>query len=170
MTEHAPGDDTRAQDREDVPIGSLNAGQPASAHGNPGAIAVPEEPIAPLAPALAMAPSEYAEPPAADLIAQQAGVEPKARSQWAYARIRFFRHRMAVVSLFVLFLICLVAIFAKRVAPYGYDELDLLNITSPPTLKDKHLFGTELLGRDYVSRVIFGLRTSLWVAFFVAFL
>ena len=82
MTEHAPGDDTRAQDREDVPIGSLNAGQPASAHGNPGAIAVPEEPIAPLAPALAMAPSEYAEPPAADLIAQQAGVEPKARSQW----------------------------------------------------------------------------------------
>ncbi len=55
-------------------------------------------------------------------------------------------------------------------APYGYDELDLLNITSPPTTKDKHLFGTDLLGRDYLSRVIFGLRTSLWVAFFVAFL
>jgi ABC-type dipeptide/oligopeptide/nickel transport system permease subunit len=170
MTERAPGDDMRAQDREDVPIESLSAGQPASAHGNPGAIAVPEEPIGALTPALAMAPSEFAEVPAADLIAQQAGVEPKARSQWAYARIRFFRHRMAVVSMIVLFLICLVAIFAKRVAPYGYDELDLLNITSPPTTKDKHLFGTDLLGRDYLSRVIFGLRTSLWVAFFVAFL
>ena len=169
MTERAPGDDTRAHDREDVSITSFSVGQPASAHGNPGSVAVPEEPIAPLTPALAMGPSEY-EAPAADLLAQQAGVEPKARSQWAYARIRFFRHKMAVISLVVLFLICLVAIFAKRVAPYGYDELDLFNITSPPTTTDKHLFGTDLLGRDYLSRVIFGLRTSLWVAFFVAFL
>ena len=63
-----------------------------------------------------------------------------------------------------------VALFAKRVAPYGFDELDLFNITSPPTFKDKHLFGTDLLGRDYLSRVIFGLRTSLWVALFVALL
>ena len=99
-----------------------------------------------------------------------AGVEPKARSQWAYARIRFFRHRLAVVSLFVLIVIGLVAIFAKQVAPYAYDELDLFNTTSPPTLEGKHLFGTDLLGRDYLSRVIFGLRTSLWVALFVAFL
>ncbi|HWL33795.1 MAG TPA: ABC transporter permease [Gaiellaceae bacterium] len=174
MTNRAPGDDTRAQDREDVPLDTFSVGQPASAQGNPGAIAVPEQPIAPLSssPALAMGHSEFGdvEAPAADLIAQQAGVEPKARSQWAYARIRFFRHRMAVVSLVVLFLICLVAIFAKRVAPYAYDELDLFNTTSPPTTKDKHLFGTDLLGRDYLSRVIFGLRTSLWVAFFVAFL
>ena len=99
-----------------------------------------------------------------------AGVEPKARSQWAYARLRFFRHKMAVISLVVLILIGLVAIFAEQVAPYGYDELDLFNTTSPPTLEDKHLFGTDLLGRDYLSRVIFGLRTSLWVALFVAFL
>jgi ABC-type dipeptide/oligopeptide/nickel transport system permease subunit len=100
----------------------------------------------------------------------EAGVEPKARSQWAYARLRFFRHKMAVISLVVLILIGLIAIFAEQVAPYGYDELDLFNTTSPPTLEDKHLFGTDLLGRDYLSRVIFGLRTSLWVALFVAFL
>ena len=98
----------------------------------------------------------------------EAGVEPKARSQWAYARLRFFRHKMAVISLVVLILIGLIAIFAEQVAPYGYDELDLFNTTSPPTLEDKHLFGTDLLGRDYLSRVIFGLRTSLWVALFVA--
>ena len=48
MTERAPGDDTRAQDREEVALDSSSVGQPASAHGNPGAIAVPEEPIAPL--------------------------------------------------------------------------------------------------------------------------
>jgi peptide/nickel transport system permease protein len=77
---------------------------------------------------------------------------------------------MAVLSLIVLIAIGFVAIFAKRIAPYGFDELDLFNITSGPTMKDKHLFGTDLLGRDYLSRVIFGLRTSLWVALFVAFL
>ena len=100
----------------------------------------------------------------------QSGVEPKARSQWAYARIRFFRHKLAVISLFVLLACVLIAIFADQVAPYGYDELDLFNTTSPPTLEGKHLFGTDLLGRDYLSRVIFGMRTSLWVAFTVAFL
>ena len=46
MTERAPGDDTRAHDREDVALDPFSVGQPASAHGNPGAIAVPEEPIA----------------------------------------------------------------------------------------------------------------------------
>ena len=98
----------------------------------------------------------------------ESGVEIKARSQWSYARMRFFRHRLAVASLVVLVLLSLVAIFANRVAPHGYDELDLNNISHPPTLNGWHLFGTDLLGRDYLSRVIFGLRTSLWVAMFVA--
>jgi peptide/nickel transport system permease protein len=130
-----------------------------------GSIALQGEPEGPLGePELVVTSAE-------DLaLVYDAGVEPKARSQWAYARIRFFRHKMAVISLVVLILIGLVAIFAEQVAPYGYDELDLFNTTSPPTLQDKHLFGTDLLGRDYLSRVIFGLRTSLWVAFFVAFL
>ncbi len=172
MTERAPGDDTRAQDREDVPLDSLSAGRPASAHGHPGNLALPEESPGPIVdPSFVVSPTGTAiELPAADVLAQQAGVEPKARSQWAYARIRFFRHKLAVTSLFVLIGICFVALFADRIAPYAFDELDLFNITSPPTLEDKHLFGTDLLGRDYLSRVIYGLRTSLWVAFFVAFL
>ena len=155
MTERPPGDDMRAQDREEVAIDSESVARPASAHGHPGSMAVPE---------LALTSAE-------DLaLVYEAGVEPKARSQWAYARIRFFRHRMAVISLFVLIAIGFVAIFAKKIAPYGFDELDLDNITASPTLTDKHLFGTDLLGRDYLSRVIFGLQTSLWVALFVAFL
>ncbi|HEU4972398.1 MAG TPA: ABC transporter permease [Gaiellaceae bacterium] len=98
----------------------------------------------------------------------ESGVEVKARSQWAYARMRFLRHRLAVASLIVLLLLALVAIFAKRVAPYGYDELDFLHIAEGPS-RD-HVFGTDLLGRDYLSRIIYGLQTSLWVAFFVALL
>ena len=101
-------------------------------------------------------------------LAHEAGIDVKARSQWTYVRIRFFRHRLAVISLAILLLIALVAIFAKQLAPYGYDELDLDNTTQAPTLKDWHLFGTDQLGRDYLSRVIYGVRTSLWVAVFVA--
>jgi len=103
-------------------------------------------------------------------LAYESGVELEARSQWAYARLRFFRHRLAVASLVVLILIGGVAIFAPQLAPYGFDEQDLLNLNAPPTFDDKHLFGTDQLGRDYLSRVIFGVRTSLWVALFVAIL
>jgi peptide/nickel transport system permease protein len=99
-------------------------------------------------------------------LAYESGVEYKARSQWAYARMRFLRHRLAVVSLVVLVLIALVAVFAKQVAPYGYDEQNYDIILQGPSLK--HPFGTDTLGRDYLSRVIYGLRTSLWVAFSVA--
>lgn len=98
----------------------------------------------------------------------EAGVVLETRSQWAYVRMRFFRHRLAVGSLVVLILIALVGIFASQIAPYGYDELDLENASQGPTLEDRHLFGTDQLGRDYLSRVIFGVRTSLWVAVFVA--
>ena len=98
----------------------------------------------------------------------ESGVEVTARSQWAYVRMRFLRHRLAVASLIVLVLIGLVGVFAPQLAPYGYDEQNLdLGIQSP-TLEGWHLFGTDQLGRDYLSRVMYGIRTSLWVAIFVA--
>ena len=109
-------------------------------------------------------------PPAGadEALAHESGISVKPRSQWYYVRTRFLRHRLAVTSLLVLIVIALISIFADRVAPYRYDELDLLNIASPPTTKDHHWFGTDLLGRDYLSRVIYGIRTSLWVALLVA--
>jgi ABC-type dipeptide/oligopeptide/nickel transport system permease subunit len=109
-------------------------------------------------------------------LAYEAGVQVKARSQWQYARMRFFRHKLAVVSLVVLMLFGLVAIFAEQLAPYGYDEINLetvdpeTGLALSPRLDDWHIFGTDQLGRDYLSRIIFGIRTSLWVALFVALL
>jgi len=109
-------------------------------------------------------------------LAYEAGVELKARSQWSYVRMRFFRHKLAVASLVILFLFALVAIFAKQLAPYGFDEIDLSNpdpntgLALSPRFEGKHLFGTDQLGRDYLSRIIYGIRTSLWVAVFVAVL
>jgi ABC-type dipeptide/oligopeptide/nickel transport system permease subunit len=105
---------------------------------------------------------------AGDTLVHETGVEFKARSQWAYARMRFLRHKIAVGGIVVLLAIALVAVFAKQVAPYGYDEQNYDIINQGPSLD--YPFGTDQLGRDYLSRVIFGLRTSLWVAFFVALL
>lgn len=111
-------------------------------------------------------------PPSADSpgleLAYESGLELKARSQWAYARMRFFRHRLAVVSLTIFLLVCLVGLFAPQLAPYGFDEQNYGIINQSPSLK--HPFGTDQLGRDELSRVIFGIRTSLWVAVLVAVL
>jgi peptide/nickel transport system permease protein len=111
------------------------------------------------------------EGPASDLtLTHDTGVEVKARSQWDYARRRFMRHRLAMASLFVLIGFGIVGIFASRIAPYTYDELDLNYTNHAPTTEGWHLFGTDQLGRDYLSRVIYGVRTSLWVAIVVALL
>ena len=101
-------------------------------------------------------------------LSYESGLELKARSQWAYARMRFFRHRMAVAGLIVLLIACLIALFPAQVAPYAFDEFDFEHIVAEPTWDGWHIFGTDQLGRDYLSRVIFALRTSLWVALFVS--
>jgi peptide/nickel transport system permease protein len=63
-----------------------------------------------------------------------------------------------------------VAIFADWIAPYPFDEQDFSVLRIGPTTEGKHYFGTDLLGRDFFSRVVYGLRTSVWVALFVTFL
>jgi len=99
-----------------------------------------------------------------------AGLEIKVRSQWSYARTRFLRHRLAMGSLVVLVFVFGVGAFANLVAPYSYSVLDLTNILHPPTTEAHHFFGTDEIGRDYFSRVIYGIRTSEEVGVFVAVL
>ena len=114
----------------------------------------------------AVVPGGGAEP---DLtLSYESGVATKARSQWAYARMRFLRHRLAVLSMVVLVLVAIVAAFPAWFAPYGSNDQDLINIAAEPSWD--HPFGTDLLGRDYFSRVIFGLQVSLAVATLVALL
>src|SRR5919197_1106533 len=98
------------------------------------------------------------------------GLEIKARSQWAYARKRFVRHRLAMASLVVLVIILLSGVFANYIAPYPFAAQDFLHSGQAPTLRANHFFGTDVLGRDYFSRVIYGIRTSEKVAFLVAIL
>lgn len=96
------------------------------------------------------------------------GLEVKPRSQWALARRRFFRHKLAISALIALFVIFGAGIFAEQVAPYGFREQNFAESGLGPTLENQHYFGTDVLGRDYFSRVIFGIRTSVRVALLVA--
>jgi ABC-type dipeptide/oligopeptide/nickel transport system permease subunit len=98
------------------------------------------------------------------------GTQIEARSQWDLFRRKFFRHKLAMGSLVFLVLITIGAVFAEQIAPYGYEEINVLRRNTPPTFQDWHLFGTDQLGRDYFSRVLYGTRTSLQVAVIVAIL
>jgi peptide/nickel transport system permease protein len=170
MSDRQPSADVRPQDQEEVGLGAQSVGRPAGATGTPGAI-MPGDSTGPIG--------------APDLtLSYETGVGLRARSQWAYARMRFLRHRIAVAGLLVLVGAVFVAVFAPQVAPYAYDEIPFTDpaalienpnlvqesINQPPKLEGWHLMGTDVLGRDYLSRVIFGVRTSLWVAAFVALL
>lgn len=85
----------------------------------------------------------------------------KKRSIWR----KFRRHKMAVVGLVALVLLASMALFAPWVAPYDPDRQNLLLARNgkPATPSLERPFGTDQLGRDYMSRTIFGARISLSV-------
>jgi peptide/nickel transport system permease protein len=84
-----------------------------------------------------------------------------ARTPWQIAIARFRRSKLALLGLLVMAAMSLIAIFADSIAPYGENEIDLFNITAKPSAE--HWLGTDELGRDELSRLIFGARVSLLV-------
>ena len=97
-----------------------------------------------------------------------AGLEVQARSQWYYVRTRFMRHKLAVVSLAVLVVIFASGFLAQWIAPDDPSSIDISALLQGPSAQ--HLFGTDGLGRDYLSNVIWGIRTSAEVGVVVAIL
>ena len=69
----------------------------------------------------------------------------------------------AMFGLIVLALLILLSVFAPVIAPYHYTEMDMLQLNAAPSLK--HLFGTDSLGRDILSRMIYGGRYSIFLGF-----
>ena len=69
----------------------------------------------------------------------------------------------AMFGLIVLALLILLSVFAPVIAPYHYTEMDMLQLNAAPSLK--HLFGTDSLGRDILSRLIYGGRYSIFLGF-----
>lgn len=76
---------------------------------------------------------------------------------------RFKKNRQALVGLIVLILFVLVAVFADQIAPFGYDDQDATRAMIAPC--KEFLFGTDNLGRDVLSRLIYGSRYSLSIGF-----
>jgi peptide/nickel transport system permease protein len=81
---------------------------------------------------------------------------------------RFLRHKLAMAGLIVLVILYALAILAPWITPYEFDEIDLYNMYSPPGAQ--HWFGTDELGRDVLTRVLYGGRISLMVGTVVAIL
>jgi peptide/nickel transport system permease protein len=74
---------------------------------------------------------------------------------------RFRKHRLALISLIFIVFLLAVAILAPWLMPYPYDEIDVPNAFAPPS--SEHLMGTDQLGRDVLSRLMWGTRISLYV-------
>ena len=82
-------------------------------------------------------------------------------SQFADVWRRLKRNRAAIVGGIIVLLFVAIALFAPLIAPYPPDEGDLTQRLSPPGRE--HLLGTDPLGRDLLSRVIYGARISLQI-------
>ncbi len=88
-----------------------------------------------------------------------------ARSYSSRAFGRFLQNRVAVASLIVLVLMFAAGLLASRLAPYGYQEVNLHALNASPSWS--HPFGADQLGRDYFSRTIYGVGTSAQMALLV---
>jgi oligopeptide transport system permease protein len=86
-------------------------------------------------------------------------------SIWRDAARRFAKNKLAVGALAVLTLLILAAIFADVIVPYPYDYSVLSETLQFPN--SKHWLGTDSVGRDFLSRLIYGTRVSLIVGFAV---
>jgi peptide/nickel transport system permease protein len=75
---------------------------------------------------------------------------------------RFLKNKLAAIGFCLLIIFVLAAIFAPFLSGYGRDTIDLMNIESQPSLR--HLFGTDELGRDVFTRLLYGGRISLGIA------
>ena len=91
-------------------------------------------------------------------------IEPKRRSRLADFFIRLVREKpLGTVSGIIILLLILVAIFADFLAPYPYYEVHPADRLQGPFSSARYLLGTDHIGRDFLSRIIYGARISLLV-------
>ena len=86
------------------------------------------------------------------------------RSLWNDAVRRFRKNWLAVAGLIIIILFIVAAIFGPTIAPYDFLEQSIIDSLKGPT--SDHLLGTDDLGRDIFSRLLYGARTAALVAFF----
>ena len=90
-------------------------------------------------------------------------VRTKKQSQLLEIWRRLRKNKIATISLFVIVFVVLVALFAPILAPYSYEKQDVERPLDGPSMD--HLLGTDRLGRDIFSRLLYGARQSLQMGF-----
>ena len=75
------------------------------------------------------------------------------------------RNKTFCVGFFIFVSVLFIAVFSNIIAPYTYDEMEIMNKLTNPN--QKHFFGTDRYGRDVFSRVIYGSRIALKVGLIV---
>src|SRR5262249_35813104 len=86
-------------------------------------------------------------------------VAPVARSTWQLFRRRFLRHKLGLVSIVVLVILMVACFGAPWLAPYKQGAQNILQSAQGPSAK--HWFGTDDLGRDQLSEIMYAGRISL---------
>lgn len=99
----------------------------------------------------------------ADLAPRIVAERQRTRTLWSDAVRRFSRNRLAMVGFIIVALFFLMALLAGVLAPGGYDYSVLTETLQFPSVQ--HLFGTDPIGRDQLTRIMYGARTSLLVGF-----
>ena len=84
-------------------------------------------------------------------------------SLWQDAIRRLIQNRAAMIGGITILILIILAVFAPWIAPYSYSYQNLDIGASPPSAE--HLLGTDVLGRDLLSRLLYGARISLLVGF-----
>ncbi|ASW07245.1 MULTISPECIES: ABC transporter permease subunit [Rhizobium] len=92
------------------------------------------------------------------------GLAPKGRSLTGDAMRRLLRNKAAALSLVILAVLVLVAIFGPYFLPFNYEDPDWTSFRGAPDFAAGHYFGTDGNGRDLLARTLYGTRVSLTVA------
>lgn len=85
------------------------------------------------------------------------------RTLWQDAASRFLSNRLAIFGLAIVLFFLFLALFADLIAPYPYDKVYFDRVLRMPFDLPGHPLGTDEVGRDYMSRLIYGARTSMTV-------
>jgi ABC-type dipeptide/oligopeptide/nickel transport system permease subunit len=89
--------------------------------------------------------------------------ETRTRTNLQQATQRFVHHRLAMAGLAITLVLILIALLAPLISPEPYYFSDLAQANQFPS--HQHLLGTDAIGHDFLSRMIYGIRTSLLVGF-----
>jgi ABC-type dipeptide/oligopeptide/nickel transport system permease subunit len=96
-------------------------------------------------------------------LARETGMGEVGATPWKRVRRRFLHNKAAMFGLVIVVLLVLTAIFAPLLAPYGQDPEFTPNLGP----SSAHWLGTNAIGRDLLTRLIYGARASMFVAFLV---